>query len=165
MALGVTPSLTGSYGWFYHWLNGKGVRSFSADLVETVLDHAESRFVVDKRARAAVLPPTETYTLVEAAARCGVTQGVMRDILEQGGLINRPKERGRPFRIPEAELRIVQGALHNLIDARGARPAPCMRWRCFLALRRLNVDLAQRQHHLLRARTPSSPHPNFSDPG
>lgn len=88
--------------------------------METVLEHAESRFVVDKRARASVLPPTETCTLIEAAARCGVSQGVMRDILEQRGLIDRPKERGRPFRIPEAEIRIVQGALHNSMDARGA---------------------------------------------
>lgn len=49
-----------------------------------------TRFVVDKRARTNVLPPTSTCTLLEAAARCGVTRGVMRDILRQEGLIGRP---------------------------------------------------------------------------
>lgn len=119
-AAGAGPTLTTAYGWFYHWLNGKGGPAFSADLFRMVLDHAEARFVVDKRARAAVLPPTQTCTLVEAAARCGVTQGVMRDILEQKGLLDRPKERGRPFRIPEAEVVAIAEVLKESVDARGA---------------------------------------------
>ncbi|MBA9066998.1 hypothetical protein FHR71_000728 [Methylobacterium sp. RAS18] len=119
-AAGAAPALTMAYGWFYHWLNGKGGRAFSEELHRIVLDHAEARFVVDKRARAAVLPPTETCTLVEATARCGITQGVMRDILEQRGLVSRPKARGLPFRIPKADIRVIETVLRDSVDAEGA---------------------------------------------
>ncbi len=119
-AAGAAPSLTTSYGWFYHWLNGKGGRGFSGELAEAVVSHAESRFVVDKRARAALLPPTETCTLVEAAARCGVSQTVMRDVLEQRSLISREKIRGQAFRLPATEMEGVVTAMRNSVDARGA---------------------------------------------
>lgn len=82
-----------------------------------VLEHAETRFVVDKRARAKVLLPTSTCTLLEAAARCGVTQGVMRDILVQKGLLGRPKERGRPIRIAETEIRTIEAVMRDSVDA------------------------------------------------
>lgn len=119
-----SPNLTSAYGWFYHWLNGKGGRRFSPGLFRAVVEHAESRFVVDKRARAAVLPPTDTRTLVEAAKRCGVAQTVMRDILEQRGLIDRSKRlRGQAFRIPEAEIAAIEGALRTSLDLTGVKGA------------------------------------------
>ncbi len=120
VAAGAAPALTTAYGWFYHWLNGKGGRAFSEGLHRIVIEHAESRFVVDKRARAAVLPPTETCTLLKAAARCGVTQGVMRDILVQKGLLDRPKQCGRPIRIAEAEIRAIEAVMRDSVDGVGA---------------------------------------------
>lgn len=117
---GGAPGLTTAYGWFYHWLNGKGGKRFSPGLSRMVLEHAETRFVVDKRARAKVLPPTSTCTLKEATARCGVTILVMRDILEQRGLLSRDKVRGMAFRIPEAKIRAIEAVMRDSVDANGA---------------------------------------------
>lgn len=138
-AAGAAPILTTAYGWFYHWLNGKGGRTFSEELFRIVLDHAEGRFVVDKRARAAVLPPTETCTLVEATARCGVTQGVMRDILEQRGLLSRAKVRGQAFRIPEAEIRKIEVVLRESVGADGAAALLGTTWKVVKDLKALGV--------------------------
>lgn len=133
------PALTTAHGWFYHWLNGKGGRAFSEELHRIVLDHAEARFVVDKRARAALLPPTETCTLLEAAARCGVTQGVMRDILSQRGLLDRPKERGRPIRIAVSEIRAIEAVMRDSVDADNAAIVLGTQWKVVKDLTALGI--------------------------
>jgi hypothetical protein len=138
-AVGAAPSLTTAYGWFYHWLNGKGGRTFSPGLMAMVLEHAEARFVVNKLARAAVLPPTETCTLVEATARCGVTQGVMRDILEQRGLLSRAKVRGQAFRIPETEILAIEAVMRDSIDIKRAAALLGTQWKVVKDLTALGV--------------------------
>lgn len=115
-----SAALTTAYGWFYHWLNRKGVRAFPEDLFWIVLDHAEARFVVAKRARAALLPATETCTSLRAAARCGVTQGGDARHPRAEGIAHRPKERGRPIRIAAADIRAIETVMRNSVDADGA---------------------------------------------
>lgn len=91
-----------------------------------MLDHAEGRFVVDKWARAAVLPLTETCTFVEAARQCNVGQTVTRDIMEQRGLIDRRQRlRGVPFRIPEAEIAAIEESLRSSVDLVGVKAMLC----------------------------------------
>lgn len=41
----------------------------------------------------------------------------MRDVLEQRGLLSRGKERGRPFRIPLVDIRKVEEAMRQSLDA------------------------------------------------
>lgn len=136
---GGSPGLTTAYGWFYHWLNGKGGKRFSPGLSRMVLEHAETRFVVDKRARAKVLPPTSTCTLKEATARCGVTILVMRDILEQRGLLSRAKVQGLAFRIPEAEIRAIEAVMRDSVDANGAAALLGTTWKVVKDLTALGI--------------------------
>ena len=136
---GGSPGLTTVYGWFYHWLNGKGGKRFSPGLSRMVLEHAETRFVVDKRARAKVLPPTSTCTLKEATARCGVTILVMRDILEQRGLLSRAKVRGMAFRIAEAEICVIEAVMRDSVDANGAAALLGTTWKVVKDLTALGI--------------------------
>ena len=137
--VGGSPGLTTAYGWCYHWLNSKGDKRFSPGLSRLVLEHAVTPFVVDKRARAKVLPPTSTCTLKEATARCGVTILVMRDILEQRGLLSRAKVRGLAFRIPEAEIRAIEMVMRDSIDANGAAALLGTRWKVVKDLTALGI--------------------------
>jgi hypothetical protein len=71
--------------------------------------------------------------------RCGVTQGVMRDILEQRGLLFRAKVRGQPFRIPEAEIRKIEAVLRESVDADGAAVLLGTTWKVVKDLTSLGV--------------------------
>lgn len=140
VAAGRSPGLTTAYGCFLPLaLNGKGGKRFSPGLFRMVLEHAETRFVVDKRARAKVLPPTSTCTLKEATARCGVTILVMRDILEQHGLLSRAKVRGMAFRIPEAEVRAIEAVMRDSVDVDGAAALLGTTWKVVKDLTALGI--------------------------
>lgn len=45
---------------------------------------------------------------------------MMRDILEQRGLLSRSKARGLPIRIAEVEIRAIEAVLRDSVDADGA---------------------------------------------
>jgi hypothetical protein len=137
--MGASPALTTAYGWFYYWLNGKGGRAFSEALFRTVVDHAESRFVVDKRARATVLPPSETCTFNEATVRCGVTIGVMRDILGHRGLLDPTRRRGEAIRVPEFEIRAIEAVMRDSVDANGAAALLGTTWKVVKDLSALGI--------------------------
>jgi hypothetical protein len=94
------PNLTSVFGWFYHWLNGKGNGKFSPILSEVVLSAADRLLPAASRLRMKDVDIHDTYcTLEEAARECRQGKTTMRRILKQFGRDRSLNRQGIPFRI------------------------------------------------------------------
>lgn len=105
------PGLANAYGWFYHWLNGKGGKAYSPILSNIILQTADLQFVVSQAGRDDRLPPQPYYTLVEAAKVCGVNQQTVRRILDQFDMVRDVRVKGRRIQLDRKRIDEIAATL------------------------------------------------------
>lgn len=119
----VEPALTSAYGWFYYWFHAKGGRGFSEILYRAFLSHAAANFHLSGRLERDAGPSLPgTYTLKQAAEKCGVGRGPMRKLGIQLGMI-RPSGIERHVLVFDGTaVRALAEDLRNSVDFTAAGP-------------------------------------------
>lgn len=119
------PSRGRSFGWFYHWLNGKGGEKYSpsiASIFEKVAQETVDRISWDPPSRQNVEIEDFYMNLSEAALECRQGKTTMRRILRQFGKDRSLPRQGVPFRLEPAvisDLRSVLEERCNYAEVRG----------------------------------------------